>query len=125
MGGRELAGHALFFDGGAGDTPTWGDRWRVASAVTSGGVEVVGRPIAGVGKQLTWGPTLLADPGFDSVSIRSNVGGRLDGIYAEQLSRPAQQRAHFVQLLLQPGISHMLKLPRPSYSHNSPPSGNG
>jgi hypothetical protein len=62
----------------------------------------------------------LADPGLDSVAIRSDIGGRLDRICAEQLSRPAKQCAHFVQLLLQPGISHTLKLPTPSYSHNSP-----
>jgi hypothetical protein len=63
----------------------------------------------------------LADPGLDGVAIRSDIGGRFDGIDAEQLSRPAKQCAYFVQLLLQPGISHMVKLPRLSYSHNSPP----
>jgi hypothetical protein len=61
----------------------------------------------------------LADPGLDGVAVRSDIGGRFDRICAEQLSRPAKQCAHFVQLLLQPGISHTLKLPTPSYSHNS------
>jgi hypothetical protein len=63
----------------------------------------------------------LADPGLHGVAIRSDIGRRLDRIDAEQLSRPAKQCSYFVQLLLQPGISHMVKLPRPSYSHNSPP----
>ena len=44
----------------------------------------------------------LADPGLDGVSIRGDIGGRLDRIDAEQLSRPAKQRAYFIQLLLQP-----------------------
>ena len=56
----------------------------------------------------------LADPGLDGVAIRSDIGGRLDRIGAEQLSRPAKQRAYFIQLLLQPGISHTLTLPRPA-----------
>jgi len=64
----------------------------------------------------------LADPGLDGVAIRSDIGGRLDRICSEQLSRPAKQCTQFVKLLLQPGISHLLKLPRPSYSHNSPVS---
>jgi hypothetical protein len=62
----------------------------------------------------------LTDPGLDGVSIRGDIGGRLDGISAEQLSRAAKQCAHFVQLLLQPGISHGLTLPRVGYSYNSP-----
>jgi hypothetical protein len=62
----------------------------------------------------------LADPGLDSVAIRSDIAGRLNRICAEQLARPAKQCAHFVQLLLEPGIIHMLKLLRPGYSHNSP-----
>jgi hypothetical protein len=61
----------------------------------------------------------LTDPGLDGVSIRSNIGRRLDRIGAEQLSRPTKQCAYFVQLLLQPGISHTLTLPRRGYSHNS------
>jgi hypothetical protein len=61
----------------------------------------------------------LTDPGLDCVAVRSDIGGRLDRICAEQLSRSAKQCAHFVQLLLQPGISHALKLPTSSYSHNS------
>ena len=44
----------------------------------------------------------LTDPGLDGVSIRGDIGGWLDGIGAEQLSRPAKQRAYFIQLLLQP-----------------------
>jgi hypothetical protein len=63
----------------------------------------------------------LTDPGLDSVAIRSDIGGRLDRISTEQLSRPAKQCAYFVQLLLQPRISHSLTLPRLVYSHNSPP----
>lgn len=62
----------------------------------------------------------LADPGLDGVAIRSDIAGRLNRICAEQLARPAKQCAYFVQLLLEPGISHMLKLLRPGYSHNSP-----
>ena len=62
----------------------------------------------------------LADPGLDGVAIRSDIAGRLNRICAEQLARPAKQCTHFVQLLLKPGISHMLKLPTASYSHNSP-----
>jgi hypothetical protein len=61
----------------------------------------------------------LADPGLDSVSIRSDIGGRLDRVGAEQLSRPTKQCAYLIQLLLQPGISHMLTLLRRGYSHNS------
>jgi hypothetical protein len=61
----------------------------------------------------------LADPGLDGVSIRNDVGRRFDRIGAEQLSRPPKQCAHFVQLLLQPGISHLLKVPRPRNPHNS------
>jgi hypothetical protein len=61
----------------------------------------------------------LADPGLNSVSIRSDIGGRLDRIGAEQLSRPTKQCAYLIQLLLQPGISHMLTLLRLGYSHNS------
>jgi hypothetical protein len=61
----------------------------------------------------------LADPGLHSVSIRSDIGGRLDRIGAEQLSRPTKQCAYLIQLLLQPGISHMLTLLRLGYSHNS------
>jgi hypothetical protein len=64
----------------------------------------------------------LTNPGLDGVSIRSDIGGRLDRINAEQLSRSAKQCAHFVQLLLQPGISHRLTLPSRDYSHNSPRS---
>ena len=44
----------------------------------------------------------LADPGLHGVSIRGDIGGRLDRVGAEQLSRPAEQRTHFIQLLLQP-----------------------
>ena len=61
----------------------------------------------------------LADPGLNSVSIRSDIGGRLDRIGAEQLSRPTKQCAYLIQLLLQPGISHILTLLRLGYSHNS------
>jgi hypothetical protein len=64
-----------------------------------------------------WG---LTDPGLDGVSIRSDIGGWLDRISTEQLSRAAKQCAYFVQLLLQPGISHGLTLPRVGYSYNSP-----
>jgi hypothetical protein len=64
----------------------------------------------------------LADPGLDGVSVRGDSGRRLDRIGAEQFSRPTKQRAHFIQLLLQPRISHTLTLPRRSYSHNSPRS---
>jgi hypothetical protein len=62
----------------------------------------------------------LANPSFDGVAIRGDIGGRLDRIGAEQLSRSAQQRTHFIQLLLQPRISHTLTLPRCRYPHNSP-----
>jgi hypothetical protein len=61
----------------------------------------------------------LTDPGLDGVSIRSEISGGLDRIGAEQLSRPTKQCAYFVQLLLQPGISHTLTLPTLVYSHNS------
>jgi len=61
----------------------------------------------------------LTNPGLDGVSIRGNIGGRLGRIGAEQLSRPTKQCAYFVQLLLQPGISHGLTLPRLGYSDNS------
>ena len=61
----------------------------------------------------------LADPGLNSVSIRSDIGGRLDRIGAKQLSGPAKQCAYLIQLLLQPRISHTLTLPRLGYSHNS------
>jgi hypothetical protein len=61
----------------------------------------------------------LADPGLNSVSIRSDIGGRLDRIGTEQLSRPTKQCAYLVQLLLQPRISHTPTLPRLGYSDNS------
>ena len=64
----------------------------------------------------------LADPGLDGVAVRGDIGGWLDRIGAEQLSRPPKQCAYFIQLLLQPGFSHMLTLPRLRYSHNSPQS---
>jgi hypothetical protein len=63
--------------------------------------------------------TTLADPDPNGVTVRSDIGGWFDGISAEQLSSLVKQCAHLVQLLLQPGISHILKLPRPRYSHNS------
>jgi hypothetical protein len=61
----------------------------------------------------------LTDPGLNSVSIRGDIGGRLDRIGTEQLSRPTKQCAYLIQLLLQPGISHTLTLLRLGYSHNS------
>jgi hypothetical protein len=72
------------------------------------------------GKQPTNNERGLADPGSDGVSIWSDIGGRLDRGGSEQFSCPAKQRAHFVELLLQPGISHALTVPRPAYPHNSP-----
>ena len=62
----------------------------------------------------------LANPSLDGVAIRGDISGRLDRIGAEQLSRPAKQRTHFIQLLLQPRFSHTLTLLRCRYSHNSP-----
>jgi hypothetical protein len=61
----------------------------------------------------------LADPGLNGVSIRSDIGGRLDRIGAEQLSRSPKQCAHLIQLLLQSRISHTLTLPTLGYCHNS------
>jgi hypothetical protein len=46
--------------------------------------------------------TRLTDPGLDGVAIWGDIGGGLDRIGAEQLSRPTQQCAYFIQLLLQP-----------------------
>ncbi|WP_373425069.1 hypothetical protein [Mycobacterium simiae] len=48
LGGRELANHALFFGGIVEDTPTRGDRWGVASAVTSSGDTELGAVGSGV-----------------------------------------------------------------------------
>jgi hypothetical protein len=55
----------------------------------------------------------LADPGLDGITIRNDIGRRLDGIATEQLSGPVKQCPYFVQLLLQPRISHALTLPTP------------
>lgn len=62
----------------------------------------------------------LDNPGLDDIGVGCDIGRRLDGIGAEQLSRAAQQSADFVELLLQRRISHAPTLPRPSHLHNSP-----
>lgn len=61
----------------------------------------------------------LAQPRLYGGRIRCDIGRRLDGIEAEQLSRTAQQRTHFVQLLLEPGISHRSTLPTALRHDNS------
>jgi hypothetical protein len=60
------------------------------------------------------GQSDLANPGLNGITIWSDIGGRLDRIAAEQLSCPVKQCAHLVQLLLQPGISHVLDVTQTS-----------
>lgn len=53
----------------------------------------------------------LKRPGFGGIWVGGDIGWRFDGIGAEQLSRTREQRTHFVELLLQRRISHVLTLP--------------
>jgi hypothetical protein len=62
----------------------------------------------------------LKHPGPGRIGIGCDIGWRLDGVGAEQLSRAAEQRTHLVELLLQRRISHVPTLPRPGQRHNSP-----
>ena len=65
------------------------------------------------------GGDCLKKPGFCGFGIGRDIGGRLDGIGPEQLSRPAEQGAHLVELLLQRRISHICTLPSTAQPHNS------
>jgi hypothetical protein len=51
--------------------------------------------------------------------MRCDIGRRFDGVASEQLSPASQQRANFVELLLQRRISHVVTLPRVRHRHNS------
>lgn len=62
----------------------------------------------------------LKQPALGGIRIGCDIGGRLDRVGAEQLSRAGQQRTHLIELLLQRRIGHGLTLPRPCRSHNSP-----
>jgi hypothetical protein len=62
----------------------------------------------------------LNQPGLGRIGIGCDIGWRLDGVGAEQLSRAAEQRTHLIELLLQRRISHVPTLPRPGQPHNSP-----
>ncbi len=61
----------------------------------------------------------LEQPGLSAIGIGGDIRWRLDGIGAKQLSRAAEQGAHFVELLLQRRISHVPTLPRLWQPHNS------
>jgi hypothetical protein len=50
----------------------------------------------------------------------THIRAQLDGISAEQLSPAPRSAAYFVQLLVRPGISHVLTLARLGNHHNSP-----
>lgn len=65
-------------------------------------------------------PDLLKQPGPAGLRVGCDLGWRLDRVVAEQLSCPAEQRAHLVELLLQCGVSHGHTLPTPRRPHNSP-----
>ncbi len=69
---------------------------------------------------LQWGDS-LKKPGLGGIGIGRDIGWWLDGIGAEQLSRPVEQGAHFVELLLQRRISHVSTLPSTAPPHNSLP----
>src|ERR1700722_5404776 len=62
----------------------------------------------------------LDQPSLVGIGIGRDIGRRLDGIGAEQLSCADEQSSHFVELLLRRRISHGPTLPRPSQQHNSP-----
>jgi hypothetical protein len=61
----------------------------------------------------------LEQPGLCGIGVGCDIGRRLYGTGAEQLSRAGQQGAHFVELLLQGRIGHGSTLPRPRQLHNS------
>lgn len=66
------------------------------------------------------GPCGSEQPRPGGVGVGGDVGGRFNGIGAEQLSRPSEQIPNLVELLLQRRISHILTLPSAAQSHNSP-----
>jgi hypothetical protein len=68
---------------------------------------------------LKWADS-LKKPSLGGFGIGRYIGWRLDGIGAEQLSRPAEQSAHFIELLLQRRISHISTLLSAAWPHNSP-----
>jgi hypothetical protein len=51
--------------------------------------------------------------------MRCDISRRFDGVASEQFSPASQQRANFVELLLQRRISHVVTLPRARRRHNS------